>query len=236
MQNDAIFPTKVLSHSSAQQRMEKTRNSWKPCIAIENLKKVPESWGFWHFFQIYKIPLVSISKDHEKCCCICCLGAHTDRHSYIWKKLRHFTWPVWVLISGISQIWKIQDSGTFLDLQNSTCKYPYRPWEGPPFLPPRHSHRDPHSYGRKKLRNFACHFMVLKVEFSKSEKKCQNSEILRILALFWICKIPHASTLTSHVKCCGFFSIQVLCRAVLNPGTQRGKGEGWGCGRQFILA
>jgi hypothetical protein len=50
------------------------------------------------------------------------------------------------------------------DLQNSTCKYPYRTWEDASFLLPRGSHRYPHSYRPKKLILFACHFEYLKVE------------------------------------------------------------------------
>jgi hypothetical protein len=49
---------------------------------------------------------------------------------------RRFSWPVRVLTSGILQIRKkIQTPGNlrilelFSDLQNSTCKYPYRPCE-----------------------------------------------------------------------------------------------------------
>jgi hypothetical protein len=84
--------------------------------------------------------------------------------------MRHFTWPGRVLTSGISsnpkkcqkpEISRIM--ALFSDLQNSTCKYPYRPWKVPPFLMPRHSHRDPRSHILKYLRQFACLLGYLKV-------------------------------------------------------------------------
>ncbi len=74
------------------------------------------------------------------------------------EKLQHFTWPVRGLKSGISQIRKkfqnpviARIMALFSDLRNSTFKYPYRPSEVPPFLPPRLSHTYTlHSYGPKK--------------------------------------------------------------------------------------
>ncbi len=110
----------------------------------------------------------------------------------------------------------------FSDLQNSTCKYPYRLHEVLPILPPRHSHRYLHIYRLKKFWDL----------------------LLVILGYsgFWhffrICEIPLLSTPTGHVKCHNVFphkccvemcvSNQAYCR------TQRG--EGWGYGRKFSLA
>jgi hypothetical protein len=72
----------------------------------------------------------------------------------------------------------------FVDLLNSTCKYHYKLWEVPPFLPPRNSHRDSHCYGAKKLRHIACPLRVLKSGISKISKKWQNLEDLTIQVLF----------------------------------------------------
>ncbi len=47
----------------------------------ENCARIPRYSGFWHFFQMWKIPLVSTSKGHEKCRRFCCLGAHNNPHS-----------------------------------------------------------------------------------------------------------------------------------------------------------
>jgi hypothetical protein len=65
--------------------------------------------GFWHFFQICKIPLVSTLTGCAKCCPFCHLGALTDICTVtvqIKKVLRHFACQFRVLKSGILQIWK----------------------------------------------------------------------------------------------------------------------------------
>jgi hypothetical protein len=46
------------------------------------------------FSDIFKIPFVSTSSGHEKCCCFYCLGVYTEPHSYGRKKTRHFIWSV----------------------------------------------------------------------------------------------------------------------------------------------
>ncbi len=104
-------------------------------------------------FQICEIPIWSTLTGHVKCGHFCRPGAHKDPHSHGWKKLREFTWLVSVLTSGILQIRKKCQNPDILriltlysDLQNSTCMYPYGPWEVLPFLPLRRSHRNPHSY------------------------------------------------------------------------------------------
>jgi hypothetical protein len=167
--------------------------------------RILRSSGFWHIFRICKIQFVSTSKGYEKFRCFCRRGAQTDPHSYGRKKPRHFTWPVRVLISGISLFWKKCQNPAipriltlYSDLWNSTFKYPQRPWEVPNFLPHRHSHRYPQSFRPKK---FTCHFRVLKSGILQFRKKYQNPETLTILALFWIFKILLLSTLTGHVKC-----------------------------------
>ncbi len=162
----SVFPARC-PHRSAQQHTEKQKKSKQFACLLDVLKsgilniwksaRILRSSGFWNFFQIWKIPLESTSKVHEKGHHFCRLGTHTAPHSFGRKKLPHFTWPARVLTSGISQIRKKFKNpeipgilARFSDLQNSTFKYPYRLWEVPTFLPPRHSHRYPHSYGPKK--------------------------------------------------------------------------------------
>ncbi len=105
---------------SAQKRTEKGTEKRKKskhfAWPLEVLKsKILKFWKMYQnpeierilaLFLIWKISLVSTFKGHEKCLCFCHLGAHTDPHSYGQGKPRHFTWPVRVLTSGISQFWK----------------------------------------------------------------------------------------------------------------------------------
>jgi hypothetical protein len=79
-------------------------------------------------------------------------------------------------------------------------KYPYKPWEGPPFLLPRSSHTDLHNYGTKKMRHFARPFRVLKSGIVQIRI---IAGILRSGLWYFchICEILLSSTLTGHVKC-----------------------------------
>ncbi len=143
----------------------------------EKSARILRSSGFWNFFRIWKIPLVSTSKVNEKSRHFWRLGAHTAQHSFRRKKLRHFTWPVRVLTSGILQIRKKFQNpeiprilALFSDLRNSTFKYPYRPWEVVPFChlgAPTHIR----TAAIRKNRN-TLHVILgyLEVEFCKSEK------------------------------------------------------------------
>ncbi len=109
------------------------------------------------------------------------------------KQWRHFAYSLRVLTHtrGISQnlekvpeSWLPQDSGSFSYLLNSTCKYSYGSWEVPQLFPPRRSHMDPHSTGRKLFRHFASLFKGITGRISQN------------LAFFQICEIPLASALT----------------------------------------
>jgi hypothetical protein len=61
--------------------------------------------GFWHFFRICKISLLSTLKGQAKC-----LGFFSTMQISVraprWQKGRHFSQSVRVLKSGIMQIWK----------------------------------------------------------------------------------------------------------------------------------
>ncbi len=185
-------------------------------IKSEKSARILRSSGFWHFFQIWKIPLVSTSKVNEKGRHFWRLGTHTAPHSFRRKKIATLHMTCKGTYKWNLQIRKkFQNPGNlrilelFSDLQNSTCKYPSRLCEVPPILPPRRSHRYPHSYGPKKKKHFACHFRVLRNGILQIRKKCRILRSSGLRHSFWICKIPLLSTLTGHVKCRSYFSMQV---------------------------
>jgi hypothetical protein len=79
-----------------------------------------------------------------------------------------------------------------------------------PLLPPKRKHRSAQLQMEKKTAalHMACKG-TYKWNFS-NPKKCYNAGIPRILALFWICKIPLVSILTGHEKCHPFSHLGAL--------------------------
>jgi hypothetical protein len=108
--------------------------------------KILKISGFWYFFNSAKFHfLIPLQAMQSAIIFPAKVVSHRSAQQQTkQKKLKHFV---------------CQDSDTFLDLQNFTCKYLYRLWEVPPFLLPRHSHIDSHSFGPIKSRHFACYFM-----------------------------------------------------------------------------
>ncbi len=111
-------------------------------------------------------------------------------------------------------------------------KYPYKPWEGLPFLLPRSSHTNLHNYGTKKMRHFARPCRVLKSGI------LQIRIIAGILSSgIWdfchIWEILLLNTHTGHVKChCFPYRCSVeLC--VINQAYNPEDGGGRVFGRQF---
>ncbi len=121
--------------------------------------------------------------------------------------------------SGISQIRKkFQNSeiprimALFLDLQNSTFKYPYRPKEVPLFLPPTVgalTHIRFTATARKNRNTLLVILGYLEMEFCKSKKSAKILRSSGFWHFFKICKIPLLSILTGHVKWNSSFSIQM---------------------------
>jgi hypothetical protein len=119
-----------------------------------------------------------------------------------------------------------------LELLNSACKYPFRLWEVPPFLLPGVV---TNIYGLKKLRHIACPFKILKSGISQIPKKCQNPEIIKILAIFSDLQNSSFKYPYRLFELPWLFSIQMLYRAVCELSSLEPRGRGWALKGIFSL-